>query len=140
MSAASPAGTSGLYQVNLTTGTAAFIAPIPASAPVVSIAVDNTPSTADFLDFDGDRKSDLGVFRYSNNNWIIQNSSNGFVSTTNWGNSATDFLTPADFDGDAKTDIAVWRSTNGTFYVIRSSDNAIVVRNWGQQGDEPGSA
>ena len=94
-----------------------------------------TSGIIDF-DFDGDGKSDLGIFRPAEGNWYLNNSTSGF-SAIKFGVN-TDQLTPADFDGDGKTDIAVWREgANGRFYILQSSDNAARLENFGIAGDKP---
>jgi dipeptidyl aminopeptidase/acylaminoacyl peptidase len=97
------------------------------------------PDNAAPFDFDGDRKTDLSVFR--DGTWYIDRSSEpgGFYGMP-WG-LTTDKLVPADFDGDGKTDIAVWREnllgTHGYFFIIRSSDNTVSMPAFGQTGDDP---
>jgi CSLREA domain-containing protein len=59
------------------------------------------------FDFDGDGKSDVSVFRPSDGNWYLLQSTAGYTGT-HFG-IATDLLAPADYDGDGKTDVAVFR-------------------------------
>ncbi len=69
------------------------------------------------FDFDGDGKTDYGVFRPSDRVWYLQNSTTGFAAAQ-FGLS-TDKIVPADYDGDGKTDIAVYR--DGTWYLLRTT-------------------
>jgi hypothetical protein len=86
--------------------------------------------------FDGDRKSDLSVFRPSDGTWYIeQSSSSGFVAQQ-WGLS-TDKIVPGDYDGDGKTDVAVFRPSNGTWYILQSSTNTLSAAQFGLSGDVP---
>ena len=89
------------------------------------------------LDYDGDGKADLTVYRAFENTWYVRRSSDGAQPGVNFGFGADDTFVPGDFDGDGKGDIAVWRESTGTFYYIRSSDSTAVSRQLGQAGDEP---
>src|SRR5262249_52483122 len=71
------------------------------------------------LDFDGDCKSDIGIFR--NGQWLILRSSDLGQIPLGWG-AAQDIPVPLDYDGDGKTDIAVYRAGNGAWFILRSSD------------------
>lgn len=84
-------------------------------------------------DFDGDGKTDLAVFRPSDQTWYLNRISGGF-NGVRFGFS-TDKLVPADFDGDGKTDIAVFR--NGIWYWLNSSNNQFRAVQFGQAGDIP---
>ena len=78
------------------------------------------------VDFDGDGKSDIGVYR--DGTWFILRSSDSGV-TAGLGRIAQDVPVPADYDGDGKTDIAVYR--NGDWYIIRSGDGGLTAVGWG---------
>lgn len=88
------------------------------------------------FDFDGDRKTDLSVFRPSEGIWYIIPSSTGGSRVQGWGFS-TDVLVPGDYDGDGKTDLAVWRPSEGFWYIINSSTGAGRVQEWGVNSDIP---
>lgn len=75
------------------------------------------------FDFDGDGKTDYGVFRPSDATWYLQQSANGF-SAISFG-VESDKIVPADFDGDGKTDLAVFRQ--GNWYLQRSSGGFAAV-------------
>lgn len=87
------------------------------------------------FDFDGDRRSDLSIYRPSTGQWWIDQSLNGVVAHT-FGN-ATDRIVPADFTGDGKTDAAVWRPATGEWFVLRSEDFTYFSFPFGFAGDVP---
>ena len=79
------------------------------------------------VDFDGDVKSDIGVYR--DGVWSILRSSDGGNTIVGWGGAAQDVPVPADYDGDGKVDIAIYR--NGAWSIKRSSDSGNTVVGWG---------
>jgi hypothetical protein len=87
------------------------------------------------FDFDGDDRSDVGVFRPSDTFWYLNNSSQGF-SAAQFG-LPNDRIVPAKFDGDRKTDIAVYR--DGTWYV-QNSGGGIMAAQFGLSADIPVAA
>jgi hypothetical protein len=90
-------------------------------------------------DFDGDGKTDISVFRPSEGNWYLNQSTAGF-GVINWG-VAADVLTPGDFDGDGKTDLAIFRananSSQPDFYILNSNGFTVTGVSWGVAGDIP---
>jgi hypothetical protein len=90
-------------------------------------------------DFDGDGRTDLGVWRGSTGAWQILKSAGGTQNTA-WGSANSpynDIATPGDFDGDGRIDCAVWRPMDGNWYVLYSSNGQSVVLNLGANGDRP---
>lgn len=84
------------------------------------------------FDFDGDGRSDVGVFRPSDAVWYIIQSSGG-ESYTRWG-LAGDKLAAHDFDEDGKTDVGLFR--NGNWYGL-SSVSGYRIDHMGEAGDKP---
>jgi hypothetical protein len=89
-----------------------------------------------FIDFDGDGRTDISIFRPSVGEWWINRSSNATGYALQFG-SSTDKLTPADFTGDGKTDIAFFRPASGEWFVLRSEDNSFYSFPFGTTGDSP---
>lgn len=89
------------------------------------------------LDYDGDAKADLAVFRSNGTTWFASKDGIQETMIRQWGIAELDTLTPGDFDGDGKGDISVWRAFNGTFWLFRSSDSTFLTIQLGQPGDEP---
>ncbi len=88
------------------------------------------------FDFDGDRKTDLSIFRPAVGEWWISKSGGSGVFAAQFG-STDDRIAPADFTGDGKADIALWRPSNGTWYVLRSEDLTFYAFPFGSNGDVP---
>lgn len=84
------------------------------------------------IDFDGDLKSDVAIYR--DGSWSIKRSSDGGLTVVGAGGPT---WTPvsADYDGDGKADIAVY--LDGTWVIIRSSDSQVLVTPAGGPGFLP---
>jgi hypothetical protein len=90
-----------------------------------------TTQTAQF-DYDGDGKSDIGVYRASTGEWLIRQSSDTNLMLVAWGAPVLqDVPVSGDFDGDGKTDIAVYRNSTGEWLIRQSSDSNLVLVAWG---------
>ena len=90
----------------------------------VSITVQGfTPLSGDFS---GDGKTDVAVFRSSNNTWYIRGVGHFAYGTEG------DIPVPADYNGDGKTDIAVFRPSTNSWHV-----RGIGAFTFGTQGDIP---
>ncbi|MEP7149582.1 MAG: VCBS repeat-containing protein [Acidobacteriota bacterium] len=90
------------------------------------------------VDFDGDGKTDIGIFRPvgAASEWWINRSSTGVTFALQFG-ASTDRITPADYTGDGKTDIAFFRPASGEWYVLRSEDFSFFALPFGANGDIP---
>ena len=100
----------------------------------VATVGDNAP-----FDFDGDGKTDIGIFRPSVGEWWINRSSTGTTFAFQFG-ASTDRIVPADYTGDGKTDVAIWRPSNGEWFILRSEDNSFYSAPFGTNGDIPAPA
>jgi hypothetical protein len=91
------------------------------------------------FDFDGDGKTDLGVFRPSDvpnsADFIVENSSNNTANNAAWG-SVGDAAVNSDYDGDGKTDFAVFRPSDRVWYILQSSNNSFAFVNFGLVNDK----
>ena len=97
------------------------------------------PTVKSRADFDGDGKTDVSVFRPSEGNWYLNQSTAGF-GVLNWGVSS-DVLIPGDYDGDGKADAAIFRATadpsQPDFYILKSNGFTVTGVSWGIAGDVP---
>ncbi|MDM7920903.1 MAG: VCBS repeat-containing protein, partial [Pyrinomonadaceae bacterium] len=94
----------------------------------------SAPAGAAHVDFDGDRKTDVSIFRPSVGEWWYLRSSDGGNRAFQFG-AGTDEIVPADYTGDGKTDIAIWR--DGQWFVMRSEDFSFYSYPFGAAGDIP---
>ncbi|MET0753181.1 MAG: cytochrome c peroxidase [Pyrinomonadaceae bacterium] len=88
------------------------------------------------VDFDGDRKTDISIFRPSNGEWWYLKSGNGANAAFQFG-AGTDKIVPADYTGDGKTDVAIFRPSNGNWYILRSDDFSYYSYPFGTSTDIP---
>lgn len=88
------------------------------------------------FDFDGDRKTDISIFRPAPAEWWYLRSSNSSNRAVQFG-LTSDKIVPADFTGDGKTDIAFFRPSTGQWFVIRSEDDSFYAFPFGSNGDIP---
>lgn len=85
-------------------------------------------------DFDGDRKTDISIFRSFNGEWELENSSSGEMQFPRFG-VRDDIMVPGDYDGDGRSEVAVFRPSNGTWYLRRG--DAYAAKQFGVAGDVP---
>ena len=106
----------------------------------ITLSVCNLVKDTGRLDYDGDGKTDLAVWRPTTGQWVIRNSSGG-TQTIPWGlGSLNDQPAPGDYDGDGKTDLAVFRANDSTWYILNSADGTFRAQYWGTSGDKPVAA
>ncbi len=89
-----------------------------------------------YVDFDGDGKTDISVFRPSVGEWYFQRSSNSVVNGAQFG-SSTDKPIPGDYTGDGKTDLAFFRPSSGEWFILRSEDSSFFAFPFGVSTDIP---
>ena len=100
-----------------------------ADGPVAGLAIARNRRA----DFDGDRKSDISVFRPDTGVWYVQKSNGSGFIIVQFG-LATDIPTPGDYDGDGKTDQAVFRPSDGTWHLLTKA-GFYSSRAFGTNGD-----
>ena len=91
-------------------------------------------------DIDGDRKSEIAVYRPGTGEWWTLSSSTGHVASQvfQWG-VAGDVPVSGDFDGDGKLDLTVFRPATGDWFIRTSLSGfgASAVFRWGLVDDVP---
>lgn len=91
------------------------------------------------FDFEGDGKTDVGIFRSSDGSWWYSRSLGDGFSVYSFG-TASDIITPGDFTGDGKADIAIFRPSTGFWFIQRSEDSSFFSFPFGATGDIPAPA
>ena len=105
-----------------------------ADGPVAGLAVPKNR----IADFDGDRRTDISVFRPDNGVWYIAKSNGSGYIISQFGLSA-DIPTPGDYDGDGKTDQAVFRPSDNVWHLLTKAGQ-YTPRQFGASGDIPAPA
>jgi len=89
-------------------------------------------------DFDADLKTDLAIFRPSDNFWWYERSDDHFAFYHQFG-TPTDIPVSADYTGDGKNDIAIFRPGTGQWFILKSDEDFTSQYNFffGSPGDIP---
>ncbi len=91
------------------------------------------------VDFDGEGKTDISIFRPAVAEWWINRSLDGGTFAAQFGSSG-DIPVPADFTGDGRNEVAFYRPSNGSWYVLRSEDFSYYSFPFGVTSDVPAPA
>src|SRR5438445_219712 len=114
-----------------------LLVPFPAN-DTGSFPITYPPAQRTSLDFDGDGKRDVGVFRPSTGQWLGLASSTNFTTFAEltWG-GAGDIPVPGDYDGDGLADVGVFRPSNGIWYIWLTGTRTGETLAWGGGADIP---
>jgi hypothetical protein len=106
---------------------------------IESTSTGGTPAHPPRSDFDGDGRSDAGIFRPSqtpNGLWYAPQTGGGAFQI--YFGASGDIPVPADYDGDGKADAVIYRPSTGLWYGPRTGAASIVIQmTLGQSGDIP---
>lgn len=138
-------GTVSLRQGTAATSPTVRVDGIRVGTSWASIVSESMAPTQNFVDFDGNGRTDFAVVRNTGGGpggqitWFYALNGVGTTSAFQWGIS-TDAFVPTDYDGDGKTDIAIWRAGDpgqAAFYILQSNGFTLRIETFGQTGDNP---
>ncbi|PYS98429.1 MAG: hypothetical protein DMF63_16230 [Acidobacteria bacterium] len=105
---------------------------------ITATAASQPPSTVESpFDFDGDHKTDIGIYRPGPSEWWINRSGNPSQTLALQFGVNGDVVVSGDYTGDGKADVANWHPANGFWYILRSEDFSFFAFPFGAQGDIP---
>jgi hypothetical protein len=90
-------------------------------------------------DYDGDRRTDIAVWRPDTGDWFVLFSSKNFdqakAGIFHWGKLG-DVPVQQDYDGDGRDDYAIFRPTGNLWYIFESSTGGWKVYTFGSAGQD----
>jgi hypothetical protein len=90
------------------------------------------------VDFDGDTRTDISIYRTSTGAWFFIPSSTNIPSGVGFGGDPSDIPVPGDYDGDEITDYAIYRLDTGAWFIYPSeTEVAYGVGFGGDASDKP---